>query len=122
MVVTVNRRIDGRTKLARRATRLERAFAAELGGTPTDAQLAATKRTAELLAIAEELRRRWIAGDGTVSTTDIVRTEGAARRALVDLGLPATSGARPSESLDDYLDRAAMGDDDDADNEDARND
>ena len=110
------RRLDGRTKLARRAKRLEKAFIEELGGDLSDARLAAVKRAADLLSIAERVRERWMAGDLSLGTTDLVRMEGTARRALVDLNLPLASGVRPAESLEQYLARTASdGDDDDVD-------
>jgi hypothetical protein len=96
------RGLDRRTKLARRAKQLARALEAELGDELSDARKAAVWRAAELLTIAADLRSRWMARDLTVSSTDIVRVEGTARRALVDLDLPATSGVRPAESLEDY--------------------
>jgi hypothetical protein len=109
------RPLDGRTKLARRAKQLEKAFTTELGGDLSDARLAAVRRASDLLAIAWSVRERWMAGDPAISTTDIVRMEGTARRALVDLDLPATSGVRPGESLDDILAMAAIDDDEDVD-------
>jgi hypothetical protein len=109
------RRLDRRTKLARRSRQLEKAFTAELGGNLSEARLAAVRRAAELFAIAERVRSRWMAGDLAVSGTDIVRMEGTARRALIDLNLPASSGVRPGESFDDIMARAAMGDEDEDD-------
>jgi hypothetical protein len=105
-------RLDGRTKLARRTKQLERAFIAELGGDLSDARLAAVRRAADLLSIAEQVRSRWMAGDLGVSTTDIVRVEGTARRALIDLNLPLASGVRPAESLEQYLARTDSDGDD----------
>jgi hypothetical protein len=116
-------RLDRRTKLARRAKQLEKAFTTELGGDLSDARLAAVNRASDLLAIAWEVRQRWMAGDKAITTTDIVRVEGTARRALVDLDLPASSGVRPAESLEQYLARTSSdGDDDDVDEIDIRDD
>ncbi len=112
------RRLDGRTKLARRAKRLEKAFTAELGGDLSDARLAAVKRAADLLSIAESVRERWMAGDPSLTTTDIVRVEGTARRALIDLNLPMASGVRPAESLEQYLERTATDADEDVGDDD----
>jgi hypothetical protein len=106
--------LDGRTKLARRAKKLELAFEVELGGELSDARRAAVRRAAELLTIAADLRGRWMARDLTVSSTDIVRVEGTARRALVDLDLPAASGVRPNESLENLWGRT----DDDTEDDD----
>jgi hypothetical protein len=104
--------LDGRSALARRAKKLARAFEAELGGTLSDAQLVATRRAGEMAAIAEETRSRWLAGDWKTTGTDVVRIDGAARRAILDLGLP-TSNVRPAETLEQYLERTADPDPDD---------
>jgi hypothetical protein len=95
---------DGRRRLARRAKQLARAFEAELGGALSDAQMVATRRAGEMTAIAEETRSRWLSGDWKTTGTDVVRIDGAARRAILDLGLP-TSSVRPAETLEQYLAR-----------------
>ena len=105
-------RLDGRTKLARRAKQLARAFEAERGGALSDAQMVAVKRAAEMATIAERTRALWLAGDWKTTGTDVVRIDGAARRAILDLGLP-TSNVRPAESLEEYLARTAADTDDD---------
>lgn len=103
--------LDGRSRLARRAKQLAMAFEAELGGTLSDAQMVATRRAAEMTAIAEETRSRWLAGDWKTTGTDVVRIDGAARRAILDLGLPAAN-VRPAETLEQYLARTAIDTDD----------
>lgn len=108
------RQLDGRSRLARRARKLAGAFEAELGGNLSDAQLVATRRAGEMAAIAEETRARWLAGDWKTTGTDIVRIDGAARRAILDLGLP-TSNVRPAETLEQYLERTAPDPDHDDD-------
>jgi hypothetical protein len=103
--------LDGRSRLARRAKKLELAFAAELGDALSEAQLVAVKRAAEMVAIAEETRARWLSGDWKTTGTDVVRIDGAARRAILDLGLPAAN-VRPAETLEQYLARTAIDTDD----------
>jgi hypothetical protein len=59
-----------------------------------------------MAAIAEETRSRWLAGDWKTTGTDVVRIDGAARRAILDLGVP-TSNVRPAETLEEYLARTS---------------
>lgn len=98
-----SKEIDGRTRLARRAKQLCAAFETELGGALTEAQLALVRRAGELLAISEETRRRWMAGDVVTTSNDVVRLDSAARRAVRELSLPK-SEIRPGQPLQEYLD------------------
>jgi hypothetical protein len=109
-------RLDGRTRLARRAKQLVQAFSGELAGDLSPAKAMQIRRAAELAAIAEHARTRRMAGDATISLDDIVRLDSAARRAVRDLDLPAP-GARPAESLEAYLARTAQDSDEARGNE-----
>ena len=87
--------VDGRTKLARRIKSLANAFAAELGHKLSPAQIDAVRRAAQMSAIAEDCRARLIAGDVSVTLTDVVRLDGTARRAVRDLHLPPAKDNAP---------------------------
>ncbi len=57
-----------------------------MGGTATPAQALAVERASMLLALAEDSRARRLAGDTAVTLDDIIRLDGAIRRALRDWG------------------------------------
>src|SRR5690349_21510907 len=93
-------RLDGRTRLARRRKALQQAIAAELSVEPSPLLAKKIERAAEMLVLADQLRGLRLAGCADVEVDDVVRMDNAARRALLDLGLPS-GGARPAESIDD---------------------
>ena len=97
-------RLDGRTRIAKRAKQLAVHFLATLRADHREITLeleAAVRRVSELLAIAEQLRADRLRGL-PVPADDIVRTDRLANLALRQLGLPT---AKPrEESLSDYLD------------------
>src|SRR5271163_288592 len=81
--------LDGRSRPARRASALARGFAAALGDTISPEQRVAVERAAQLVAVAEAAREGRLRGDPGISLDDVVRTDGAAARAVRALGLPA---------------------------------
>ena len=95
--------LDGRTAAAKRARSLAAALADELGGAITASQGAAVERAATLVALAEDVRSRRLAGDvKSVSLEDLVRVDAAADRALRRLGLKRTE-APPTMTIRDVL-------------------
>jgi hypothetical protein len=85
--------LDGRTIGARRAKELAKGFAAELAaGGLTATQRLAIERAAQLVAVAEDARVRRLAGDPSVTLDDVVRTDGAASRAVRALGIKPGAG------------------------------
>jgi hypothetical protein len=82
-------RYSGNSPEHYRVKALTEAFRAQLG----DAALgpvtaAAITRAAELIALGEQVRGQRLRGEA-VTVGDVVRIEGAARRAIRDLGIPA---------------------------------
>jgi hypothetical protein len=103
MPAMMNRRLDGRTVMARRAKQLERAFAAELGGTPSEAKAAAVRRVAELFAICEQARARWLSGDPSIAAAEVATLDNALKRAAEYLGLsPKDVAAKADQRNDPY--------------------
>jgi len=94
--------LDGRTSAARRAHALAAALTEELGGNPTTSQGAAIERAATLVALAEDVRSRRLAGDQSISLEDLVRVDAAADRAVRRLGIKPRTGP-PQLSLRDQL-------------------
>lgn len=95
--------LDGRTVASRRARSLAAALAEELGGIITASLGAAIERAATLVALAEDVRSRRLAGDESVSLEDLVRVDAAADRAVRRLHL-APGASRSSEpDLATYL-------------------
>ncbi len=86
--------LDGRTSAAKRARTLVIAFADELGGNLTASQGAAVESAAPLIALAEDVRARRLAGDQAISLEDVVRIDNAAARALRVLGIKPGAGAQ----------------------------
>jgi hypothetical protein len=91
-LVTLDR-LDGRTLAARRANELADAFEAELG-TVSGTQRLAVRRAAMLVAIAEDVAARQLAGE-TIDLDQVIRASNAARRAVLDLGLNAGKRSAP---------------------------
>jgi hypothetical protein len=96
-------KVDGRSALARRQRDLQRAYAAELGGTLTTAQMARVAQVAALQVRAEQLQAAIANGD-PIRDEDLVRVTNALRREIADLGLgrngiaPIDTGAPVSGS------------------------
>jgi hypothetical protein len=110
------RRFDRRTRAWRRAKIFEQAFLDDLGtaGSLSEVKRHAIRRAAELLAAAEDTRARRLAGDQMITTDDITRLEGAARRAVLDAGLLAPGAAKAADPVA-ALDGLLYGADDDDD-------
>jgi len=79
--------LDGRTRAARRARELAKAFEDEIGGTISASQRLAIERAAALVALSEDAKARRLAGDRDISLDDVVRVDGAAQRAVKALAL-----------------------------------
>jgi hypothetical protein len=95
-------RLDGRTRIAKRAKQLAAHFLEALGDREITLELeAAVRRVGELIAIAEQLRADKLRGL-PVPADDIVRTDRLANLALRQLGLPKAKPAE-AESLSAYL-------------------
>jgi hypothetical protein len=77
--------LDGRTRLQRRIRALRDGYLAALGGTVSLELRDRCERAAQLVAIAEEARRKALAGG--VDLDDLVRIENASDRAVRALGL-----------------------------------
>jgi hypothetical protein len=58
---------------------------------------------AMLAAIAEDAQARRLAGDPGVTINDVVRADGAARRAVRDLALPDERAEPPAKTLAEHL-------------------
>jgi hypothetical protein len=97
-----NRPLDGRTKLAKRAKQLERAFAAELGSELSQATAAAVRRVAELFAICEQARARWMAGDPTMPASEVATLDNALKRAAEYLGIAPKELATKAAQSEDF--------------------
>jgi len=80
--------LDGRYRGAKRAKRIARELIAALGPSITPIQKQAAERAAMFCAIAEDLAARRLRGEA-VSLDEVIRLEGAARRAVERLGLPS---------------------------------
>ncbi len=113
-------RVDGRSKAAKRAKELAASFVAQLGKAAADggaAALAAVRKAAELVVVAEVLRARALRGE-TVDLSELVKVEGIADRAVRALGLDRKRGPaeRGENDLAAYL-AAKYGDRGDAEHE-----
>jgi hypothetical protein len=95
--------IDGRTRTARRIRELAASFLAALGSGLSPELGERCERAAQLVALAEDVRRKALTGR-SVSLDDVIRVENAADRARRALGLP-TGKREPVYSLADYLAR-----------------
>jgi hypothetical protein len=95
--------IDKRGRLYLRIVELTKLFEAELGPELTPMQRLRLEQAAQLMAIAEEARGRWMRKEGE-NLHDIVRCERAALLALRELGLAVTGATHQSDAgLGDYL-------------------
>ena len=96
-------KIDGRTSAGRRRRDLIAGFVAALGGAGavTAIQQAAVVRVAELMAAAETLRRRALAGE-TVDMAALIKLENVAARSVRELGITETE-RDPTPNLRVYL-------------------
>lgn len=94
-------RLDGRTRIARRARKLLVAFAKAVGKYDDLVIAHAVTDAAELCAIAEDARARFMRGED-VSLDDLVRIERAAALAVKRLNLKP-SDAPKAPDLDSYL-------------------
>jgi len=81
------RDVDGRYRGARRARKIARELIGAFGPGITAAQRQAAERAAMLCALSEDLAARRMAGE-PVSIDEMIRLEGAARRAVARLDLP----------------------------------
>jgi hypothetical protein len=77
--------LDGRTHAARQVNAILRSLQRQLGRKATSIELNAMRRVATLQAIAEDARVRLLRGDKRISIDQVVRSDGAARRAMKDL-------------------------------------
>jgi hypothetical protein len=93
-------RIDGRLTAARRVKELTAAFLDQLPVADATT-LAAVKKAAELVAVAEGLRRKALLGE-VVDMLALVRVENLAQRAIVALNLDRKREPT-GPSLSDYL-------------------
>jgi hypothetical protein len=98
----VPRRIDNRTRIARRAKALREYFTSALtaaGREMTVELVAAVGKAAELTSISEDMRARMLRGAADVCADDLVRVERLSGVALRALHLPsAASKQAPSLS------------------------
>lgn len=101
------RRYGGRSHQAARVRALAAGFRAQLGDVSSDPIVsAAITRAAELTMLAEMKRAAAIRGED-VDLGDLIRLEGAARRAVADLRLPVVERDEKGETLAQYLDANA---------------
>jgi len=99
-------RIDGRTITARRIRELTAQYLTALGDVSPD-QRERCERAAQLVALAEDVRRKALAGR-SVSLEDVIRVENAADRARRAIGLPDGNAEPEPVTIADYLrERAA---------------
>jgi hypothetical protein len=91
--------LDGRKRTVRRAKALVRHFSKALGGRPAPHQMISVNSAAEMTAVAEQVRARYLAGDAGVSLDDVVRAQGAMNRAIRELCLPDTSSEEDDEPI-----------------------
>jgi hypothetical protein len=95
-------RVDGRLRAARRVKALTAAFLTQLDATDP-VTLAAVKKAAELVAVAEDLRRRALQGD-VIDLGEMVKVEGVADRAVRALAIDRKRALAPrAPSLKEYL-------------------
>jgi hypothetical protein len=93
------RHLDGRTAAVRKVRGILRTLQAELGHKPSNVQRAAMERAAAMMAIAEDARARILAGDPSVSMTDVTRADNCARRAMRDLVAVGRKRRKPKPDL-----------------------
>lgn len=111
-------RYSGRSREGVSVRRLAAELRTALGTTRLDAiTSAAIQRAAELGVIASELRAKRLRGDASVDVTELVRAEGAYRRAIIDLGVKPGMKREPAgPTLAEYLaSRGHAADDGEAD-------
>jgi len=87
--------IDGRTRTARRIRELTAGYLAAMGDNASADQRERCERAAQLVALAEDVRRKALTGR-SISLDDVIRVENAADRARRGLGLPAIGKAEPT--------------------------
>ena len=83
--------IDGRTKTAKRIRELTAGYLAALGDVASAEAPERCERVAQLVALAEDVRRKALTGR-SVSLDDVIRVENTADRARRALGLPNNNG------------------------------
>jgi len=89
-------RFDGRSRTARRVKELAAGYIAQLGGGDVDAAtLAAVKKAAELVVVAEKLRGRALRGE-SIDLSEMVKVQGVADRAVRALGIKPGKPVLPS--------------------------
>jgi hypothetical protein len=99
----LHRRLDGRSRVGKRAIELVRAFERELGGNLSEGQRLAVTRAATMAAIAEDARTRRANGDRAVNLTDLVRLDRVSALAIRQLGIGAKREPDPARALEDHL-------------------
>jgi hypothetical protein len=99
--------LDGRTRFVKRARALAREFTTALGGNVAPHELIMIRSASELVAISEQTRAAFLAGNAAVSLNDVVRSENAAARAIRVLNIPAMAGKPSAPSLHDIAARYA---------------
>jgi len=103
-------RVDRRTRVGQKSVALVADYTAKLtaSGRTIDAELQSLiHRAADLVAISEEHRLRWMRGD-KVYLDRTMQLERMAARAVRDLGLPTAkpeAEAEPEIEIDDYVDQ-----------------
>jgi hypothetical protein len=101
----VPRRIDNRTRTARRAKALREYFTSALTAAGRELSIelaAAVTKAAELVALAEDMRAKMLRGAADVCADDLVRVTRLADTAVRRLALPSGS-SKPEPSVDQYL-------------------
>lgn len=78
--------IDGRTRTARRIRELLMGYLAAIGGTVSPQLRERCERAAQLVTLAEDVRRKALGGRN-ISLDDVIRVENAADRARRSIGL-----------------------------------
>ena len=100
-------KVDRRTALYLRIVELRAVFDAEIGSEPTPLQRMRAEQCAQMLAVAEAARGKWMRAEAGMALNDVIRAERAALLAMRELGVaitPATQGA--DTGLSAYLDEA----------------
>ena len=100
-------RLDGRTRWAKRAKRLEHEFLTALGANATGWQQLQCRQAALLAVACEQATTRFVVGDSTVTPDDISRLTSTARRCLADtIGIaPRDAGTEAPIDMFDMLRR-----------------
>jgi hypothetical protein len=102
----VPRRIDNRTRTARRAKALREHFTAALVGSGRELTVDLTERVmkaSELTALAEDMRAKMLRGEADVCADDLVRVTRLADASVRRLNLPPSAASKPTPTLADII-------------------